>query len=417
MKNTGWLIFEKIFVMGVSLIVTSLMARYLGTADFGLLNYSLAYLMIFMTVSNLGIDDILVNEIVKNKEDIGKLIGTTMGLRFATSIFSILLLFFLIRFFDPSEFTLHLILLIQSISLIFAVLDSIEYWFQANLQSKYVVISKLIAFSIVSLWRLLLIYFVKQIHYFALATVIEAVVIGSLIVYFYIKFKGPKLCFSIQTAKYLLAKSIHFFVAAIFIIVYTQMDKIMLGQMANTTIVGIYSAAMAISGLWMFIPLALINSARPLIMASKEQDEGIYLLKNKQLYCSIIWFSILASCFIAIFAKPVVLLIYGESFIESVNVLVILIWSKTFALIGTIKAIWLTMENLGKYQVYFVGIAALLNVLFNLLLIPIFGAIGAAIATLIAEVLSSIFAILLFKKTRPLFSIIVEAFLFKGVKF
>ena len=73
-------------------------------------------------------------------------------------------------------------------------------------------------------------------------------------------------------------------------------------------------------------------------------------------------------------------------------------------------------ENLGKYLIVFVGIAAFLNVALNLILIPKYGAIGAAVATLFAEVLSTLFANLFFKKTRPLFKLIIESILFKGVK-
>lgn len=416
MKNTGWLVFEKIFRMGLSLIVTSLMARYLGTYDFGLLNYSLAYIMIFATASNLGIDSIIVNEMVKNRAETGKLVGTTIYLRLVSSIISIFIIYLIVKYLNPNDLILLVITFTQSISLLFVVLDTIDYWFQSNLQSKYIVISKSIAFTIVSGWRIALIFSEKSIKYFAVATSIEAIVTGIFIVVFYIRFNGPKIYFSFQTAKRLLVKGYYFFIAGLLIMVYTQIDKIMLGHMTGGTTVGIYTAAMVISSLWMFIPNALIDSSIPIIMESKGKDELSYIKKNKQLYCSIIWIGIGASIVITILSKPIILLIYGDQFYESIKVLVILIWSRIFSLIGLTKAIWLTVENLGKYQVYFVGIAAFLNVVLNLLLIPIYGAIGTAIATLIAEVVSAFFACLVFKKTRPLFKLIFESFIFKGVK-
>ena len=416
MRNTGWLLFEQIFRMGLSLVVTSLMARYLGAENFGMLNYGLAYVMIFTTVSNLGIDSIIVNEIIKNRKDTGKLIGTTIYLRFFSSIFSIFTIVLIIYYFDVSNSTIQLITFIQSISLLFIVFDAIGFWFQSNLQSKYIVIAKSIAFTIVSIWRLALIFFEKSIEFFAVATVIEAIFMSSFMLIFYRLFKPPKLRYSSQTAKQLLFQSYHFLISGILIMIYTQIDKIMLGQMAGNLTVGIFTAALVISSLWMFIPNALIQSARPLIMESKNHNEYLYRKRNKQLYCSIIWMGIVASILITILAKPIILFVYGTQFIESVQVLVILIWSRIFALIGTIKAIWLTSENLGRYLTIFVGIAAFINVSLNLMLIPKYGAIGAAIATLVAEIVSSVFAVLLFKKTRPLFKLIVEAFLFKGIK-
>lgn len=416
MKNTGWLLFEQIFRMGLSLIVTSLMARYLGKEDFGSLNYSLAYIMIFTTVSNLGIDNIIVHEIIKNRKRTGKIIGTTIFLRFVSSVLSIFTLFGLINLMNPYNEVIQLITLIQSISLIFIVFDSIEFWFQSNLQSKYIVISKSVAFTLLSSWRLYAIFSEKSVYYFAFATVIETVVICVFMMVFYVKFNGPSLNVSFKTAKYLMSKSYQFFIAGLLIMVYTQIDKIMLGQMTDVATVGVYAAAMTISSLWVFIPFALIESARPIIMASKSESEISYITKYKQLYSAIIWISIGASVAISLLAKPIILIIYGNQFIESVYILMILIWSRIFSLIGSTRAIWLTVENLGKFQIIFVGIGSLLNVALNLFLIPLYGAIGAAVATLFTEVISTFFAVLLFKETRPLFKLIVESFLFKGIK-
>ena len=416
MRNTSWLLFEQIFKMVLTLIVTSLMARYLGTHDFGLINYGLSYIIVFTTISNLGIDSIIVNEIIKNKDRTGTLIGTTILLRLISSVISIFLIYVIVKYLNADAFTLNVIIMIQSISLLFIIFDSIQYWFQSNLQSKYVVISKSVAFTIVSIWRLVLIFTEKSISFFAFATVLEAFIISLLIIVFYIRFKGPKLYFSFQTAKNLLLHARSYFIAGVLIMVYTQIDKIMLGQLVDATTVGIYSAALTIASLWMFIPNAIINSARPIIMALNNENKHVYIKKNKQLYCSIIWIGIVASIFITLFSKSIVLLIYGDQFVESVDILVILIWSRIFALIGSVKAIWLTVENLGRYQVYFVGIAALINVVLNFILIPKYGATGAAISTLFAEVISALFTMLLFKKTRPLFKLIVEAFLFKGIR-
>lgn len=416
MRNTGWLLVEQIIKMGLSLLTTSLMARYLGAEDFGVLNYGLAYIMIFTTVSNLGIDSIIVNEIIKNRKDTGKIIGTTIYLRFCSSVISIISIVLILLYLDTSNHTVQMITFIQSISLLFIILDSISYWFQSNLQSKYIVIAKSIAFTIASFWRLALIFFEKTLAYFAMATIIETLIMGVLIVVFYRRFHAPKLQFSLQQAKYLLTQCANFLIAGILIMVYTQIDKIMLGQIADKATVGIYSAAFVISSLWMFIPNALIHSARPLVMAAKNEDEALYIKRNKQLYSSIIWIGIIASIGITLLAKPIILMVYGAQFLQSIPVLIILIWSRIFSLIGTIKSIWLTSENLGSYLIAFVGIAAVLNVCLNVLLIPHYGAIGAAVATLVAEVVSTVVANLFFKKTRPLFQLIAESFLLKGVK-
>lgn len=415
-RNTGWLLFEQVFRMIISLVVTSLIARYLGTENFGLVNYSLAYITIFITICNLGIDSIIVNEIIKNRTETGKIIGSTIFLRLIASVLSILLVYFIIRIIEPDHHVLYVITFIQSISLLLIIFDTLEYWFQSNLKSKYIVISKSVAFTIVSVWRILLVVFEQPLYYFAVATVIEATVMSLSIFIYYNRLNGPKLLLSFETVKHLVTNSFYHFIAGLLIMIYTQIDKIMLGQIVGSRTVGVYVAAMTISSLWMFIPHSIIESSRPIIMSVKSDNEYEYVKKNKQLYSLIIWIGIVAAIVITLLSKHIILFIYGNQFIESVDVLIILIWSRIFALIGTAKSIWLTVENLGKYQVYFVGIAAFLNIIFNFTLIPRFGVFGAAIASLIAEVISSFFACLLFKKTRPLFKLILESFLFKGVK-
>ncbi|WHY76635.1 flippase [Neobacillus sp. WH10] len=416
-KNTSWLMFENIFRMVLSIIVTSLMARYLGTHNFGVISYGTAYITIFATVSKLGIDSILVHEIIQNREETGKMVGTTIVLRLLSSLLSVLIIYVIVAYLNPDNSTLQLITFIQSISLLFVALDTVGFWFQSNLESKYAVISKSVAFILVSIWRLGLIYFNASMTYFAFSTILETFVIGAFIVAFYFKFKGQRLGFSAQIAKRLLLRSYHFIIAGLLITIYTQISRIMTGQMAGESAVGIYAAAATVSSLWVFVPNALIESARPLVMTAKSKNEGVYVERYKKLLCSIIWFGVIASVIITALSKPIIIIVFGNEYIESIGVMAVLIWSRIFSLIGTARSIWLVSENFIHLQKYFVGIGAFVNVVLNLMLIPFYGAFGAAIATLFAEVFSSTLALLLFKETRPLLGLIIESLLFKGVKF
>lgn len=416
-KNTSWLLFENIFRMVLSMIVTSLMARYLGTHNFGVISYGIAYISIFATISKLGIDSILVHEIIQKREETGKMVGTTIVLRFISSLLSVLIIYVVVAYLNPDNTTLQIITFLQSISLIFVAFDTVGFWFQSNLESKFAVISKSVAFILVSIWRLGLIYFNASVEYFAISTILETFVIGAFIFAYYFKYKGQRLGFSLKIAKGLLSKSYHFIIAGLLVTIYTQISRIMTGQIAGETAVGIYAAAATVSSLWVFVPNSLIESARPVVMTAKSNNEGVYVKRYKQLLCSIIWLGVVASVMITVLSKPIIIIIFGNQYIESIGVLAILIWSRIFSLIGTARSIWLVSENFIKYQKYFVGIGAIVNVVLNLILIPSFGAMGAAVATLFAEIFSSTLALLLFKETRPLLRIIFESFIFKGVKF
>lgn len=410
-KNTGWLIFEHIFRMILSLIVTSIVARYLGTYNYGLINYGLAYITIFLNISSLGIDSILVYEIISNEKKTGEMIGTAMFMRVISSLISVIFIYTIVSRINSNNGLLVIITFIQSISIIFASFDLLKYWFQSNLNSKYVVLSKLIAFTLVSSWRIILVALKVEVRYFAIATIIETFTTAVVLFISYYKHRGPNLKIKLSLMSVLLKKSYLFIVAGLLVSIYTQIDKIMLGKMFDISSVGIYTAAMNIAGLWIFIPMAMIESLRPLIMKEKNVSQERYEHLFSKLNSIIIWISIAAAISITLLSKYIIIIIYGSGFLESTPILIILVWSRIFSLLGTTRTIWLISENLKRYVNVLVGIGAIINFSMNLYLIPIYGALGAAIATIIAEFISSFLVLYFLRDTKPLAKMISSAFL------
>lgn len=415
--NTGWIVFDRIFHMLLSLVITSLTAQYLGPERYGLISYGQSFISIFTIVCKLGIDSIIVSEIIKNKDDTGRIVGTTIGLRMISGFLSVGIIAMAVMVLKPGDTLTLLITTIQSVSLLFVAFDTIDYWFQSRLWSKYSSLAKSLSYIVVCGWKVLLLVQKADVMYFAVATIIDAVGIGAFLLIFYFKAHGERLRFSLRTAKGLLSQSHPFIISSLLITVYTQMDRIMLGSMSGgETAVGIYTAAMNIANLWVFIPNALIDSARPIIMKHKnEGHEQEYLKRYTQLYAVVIWLSIAAGVFFTVFGNLVVYILYRNEYAQAGSVLMVLIWSRLFSLIGTTRGIWIVCEGYYKYVKYFVGLGALLNFGMNMLLIPVLGPMGAAIGTLAAELVSSTVALLLFKKTRPLLGIIRNAFLLRGV--
>lgn len=415
--NTGWLVFDKIFHMLLSLVVTSMTARYLGTEGYGIINYGLSFINIFTIICKLGIDSIIVNELVKNKGQRDELLGTTLGLRLMSSLCSLLLTYIAVIVLKPGEYAVLFITMIQSVSLLFVAFDTVDFYFQSILKSKYTAWARSISYPLVCLFRLILVFAKADIKYFAWATVLDAATIGAVLLYFYVKKEGGKFKFSWTTAGKLLKYSKPFILANLLVTIYTQMDRLMIGSISTDAEVGIYSAAMTIANLWIFIPNAIIDSARPLIMEQKSLGKNeAYILRYKQLYAGISWISLAAGVFFTVCSKIVIWIIYGEQYLTSVPVLMILIWSRWFSLLGVARNIWMVCENKSRYVKWFIGAGAILNVILNYYLIPIWGAAGAAAATLVTELLSSFLLVGVVKETRPLFRLMIEAFLLRGIK-
>ena len=418
-KNTGWLIFDKIFHMALSIFITGYVARYLPDAEYGMLSYGLAFTTFFTALCKLGIDAVIVNELIKNRDNSGEILGTTIVLRVLSAILSIICTTLFVLVLRPNETIVFIITTVQSLSLVFMALDTFDYYFQSKLMSKYSAIARMISYPLVCLLRIVLILLKADVTYFAGAVILDSLAIGAVSYIFYKKTEPQKLRFSLDTAKHLLKQSYHFIPSALMIALYTQIGKIMIGSLATNPNLenGIYEPAVLIANMWTFIPLALIDSGRPIVMTLKNHGEDKkYLQRYTQLYSSIIWLSIAAGIGVLIFSPLAINIVFGAKYAPSANILRILIWARLFSVMGTARGIWMVCEEKSKYSKYYIAIGAVLNIILNFIFIPKFGAFGAALAILITEFGASVLATLVFKQTRPLGKIMLDGFLLKGNK-
>lgn len=407
--NTGWLIFDKVFHMALSLLVTGTVSRYLGVERYGILNYGLAFLEVFTVLTKLGIDGILVNEIIKQREKAergdydktGELLGTTILLRLVSGFLSIIIIYIFVRILNPGKGIVLAVTMIQSAALLFTVFDTIDYYYQSRLESKKPVLARSISYPFVCVFRIILVLMKADVSLFGLASVLDALVLAIILVCFYKIQDGCSFSVSVDTALYLLRHSVHFIAASFLVIIYTQMDRIMVQNMSNEYELGIYSAAMLITNLWIFIPNAVLESGRPIAMERKRRGDEVGYERRMSQICGIIqWVSIAAGIGISAIGWFAIRIIYGVQFSAANSVLLILIWSKLFSQMGTVRSVWMLCEGIEKYIKYFVGLGALINLFLNALLIPAYGAVGAAIATLVTEVVSSGIATLIWLPTR-----------------
>lgn len=417
--NTGWILFERVLHVLLTLVTTSLTLRYLGAAGSGMIDYGASYVTIFTILCKLGLDSILVNEIVKGEESPGTLVGTTIGLRLLSALASVGVIAAVVALLKPGDTAILLIAVIQSLSLLLVAFDTIDFWFQSQLQSRYTALAKAIAFLAVCAFRLTLIAVSADVYWFAFAGVVDALIIGVLLLVFYRRTATDRLRFSWKAARHLLPLSAPFILSAVLITVYTQMDTIMLGSLAQgdtDVAVGIYNAAAKVCNMWVFVPLAIIDSARPMILSQKGRDEAAYQTRYRRLYAAVIWLGIAAAVGISLLSPWIIRIIAGEAFSASAAVLVVLIWARLFSVMGTTRGIWMVSERLGRYVVMFAAVGAAVNFALNVLLIPLLGVMGAAVATLITEALVSVVLPLCFRKTRPLARLMGAALLFRGLK-
>ena len=413
-SNTGWLFIDRIIRMAAGLYVGAWVARYLGTQQYGLFNYALAFVSLFTPVFTLGLDDVVVRHLVRESSNKEEILGTTFSLKLIGGIVSVLLVVASIFFLEENQtLTIWLVTILATIG-IFRSADTIDLWFQSQVQSKYSVIAKNIAYLLSISLKVLLIINKASLLAFAWVTLAEIVMgaIGLIAIY---QFKGFSRLWNwrwnLATAKNLLKESFPLIFSGFAILIFMKIDQIMLGQIKGNSEVGIYSAAVRISELWYFIPTAIVSSVSPTIYAAKEKSEHHYYKRIGELLRLLTYISLAISIPMTFFSKNLILMIFGSGYIEAGGILAVHIWASLFVFMGVATLPWFIAEKLNHISLGKTVLGAIMNVILNFLLIPKYGGIGAAIATISSQAASAFLSNAIDKRTRKLFKIQIQSFL------
>lgn len=414
-KNASWLMAGKIINMILSFVIGLFSARYLGPDNYGLINYASAYAVFFSSFCTLGINSVIVKNFIDHPEEEGETIGTTLVLRLISSAFSIVVIVGIVKIIDKGEPLTLIVVMLYCLCLIFQIFDTFNYWFQSKLLSKFYAIATLIAYLLVSVYKVLLLLYGMSVQWFAISNAIDYFIIAIILVLFYKKCNGPRISFSLRKSKELLSVSCSYILSGLMVAIYGVTDKLMLKQMLDETSVGYYSLAVQISTIWAFILSAIIDSMKSPIMTYHNTDKKQYELMNKRLYAIIFYISIFISAIIAISAPLFIRIFYGEDYLPSATSLRIVVWYVAFSYLGVARDIWIVCERKQKYLKYLYIGSALFNVILNALLIPYIGTAGAALASLITQI-STIFLFPLFiKELRYNVKMMIDAIILKNI--
>ena len=415
-KNAGWIIGGKIAQMVISFIVSILTARYLGPSNYGLIGYASAFVVFFSSLCTLGINSVIIKDFVDNPDEQGEAIGSAILLRAVSSFLSAVMVVGIVGIVDRNEPTTIIVTALCSLGLVFQIFDTVNYWFQSQYKSKITSIATFLAYIIVSGYKILLLIFGANVKWFALATSVDYIAVAVFLLLAYKKHGGQRFKFTKRKARQLLSSSYHYILSGMMIAVYAQTDKFMLKQMLDETVVGYYSTAVTVCTMWCFVLQAVIDSIYPTILTLHGKNKIAFDRKNRQLYAITFYMSLAVSVLFMFFGTPVIKILYGEAYLPAVNVLKIVTWYTAFSYLGVARNAWIVAEGKQKYLKYIYTVAALLNVIINFALIPVMGAEGAALASLITQVLTSIVLPLFIKELRPNAKLMLEAIILKGIK-
>jgi len=415
-KNTGWLFAEKVVRVAVNFVVTIYLVKYLGPDNFGLLSYALSYVALFSSIASLGMDNLIVRDLVSDTANKDKIIGTSLFLKVLASAAAVLLLFLNLHITHEDPFTIQIVMMV-SFSLIFQTLNVYDFYFQSQLLSKFAVISQSSSLIIASLLRVLLIVTKAKLIYFAAAVTFEAAILAVGLVAFYRSNNRGKLrmVFDSIVAKRILKETFPLLLSVIVVSIYMKIDQIMVKNILNNTQAGFYAAAVKLCEIWYFIPAAISASLFPAVINARKGGEELFNKRLQQLYDLMVWISVGIAIPLTLFAPQIMSLLFGTKFLPGAPVLQIYIWSGVGTFLGVASSQFLVAENFTKISFYRTLAGMLTNLALNFYLIPKIGIVGAAYATLISYTIATFF-VLFFKDSAHQGKLMLRSLFFISLK-
>ena len=362
---------------------TIYLARVLGSESFGQYAFVLAIYSYFALLANPGFETVGTREVAKGSYSVEVLFGSIFVLRILFSIIAFIVLL-LCAFLLHFENTVRVLLLTQGLNLLLTPL-LIQFVFRGLTEMKYISLARILQSSS---FLLLAFFFVRskdEIFHLPYLLLISTVVsLLPLIILYRKRFGGYSIVTSEKVRKDVLHNSVIFGASGLMILIYYNLDSVMLGFMRPKGEVGIYSAAYKIVLFVLGFQTLFSQSLLPVIsqFAGAGKDRKPLLERS---FALLLWLSMPMLLIGFFYSTQICVAVYGEGYTDSSEALRILSFAIFLIFNECITAIFLVAEGKMRQHLTSVTIGAIMNFTMNLFLIPHYGVLGAAVATVFSE--------------------------------
>ena len=406
LTNISWLLVERVVRVLVALIIDVWIARYLGPEKFGLLSYAVSFVGLFSAISSLGLNSIVIRDLVKNPEKRNEILGTAFWLKITGALLMIVLLAVALQLTNADAYTKILVFIVAS-GVVFQSFNVIDFYFQSLVLSKYVVWVNSAGLFLSSLIKLYLIYRQAPLIAFAWVIVFDSFILALGYLYVYIKkvkdFVVRQYVWHKETAISLLRDGWPLILTTVFISIYSQLDQVMIKNMINDFEVGQYSAAAKLNSFLAFLPSVVLISLTPAIVNAKKKSMKLFYERLQLLYDLVATYGIFIAVFILLFAGIIIHYTYGEAYDKSAGIFRIIVFSNLFSFLGAASTRWFINMGYERKILYRNLFGVSVNIISNYIFIGKYGAIGAAYTTLLSQISANLLYDLLDKDARVIF--------------
>lgn len=410
-KNTIWLFSERIIRLIVGFSIGVWVTRYLGPDRYGILSFATSFAVLFASIASLGVDNIFVRDLVRKRFPSNELLGTALGIKLFGASLSFTIVLITI-FFTEIETEIRLFILLIAGSSFFNSANLIDFFFQSRVKSKFIVVANTATLLLSSAIKIYLITQGYDLVYFVFVLLVESILKAIFYAFAFKKFSdiSGKWIFNPKIAKLQLLECWPLVMSGLAISVGLRIDQVMLKSFVSDSELGFYAVGVRLAELFAFVPLIVSQSLFPKIIKTNFDTERS---KLKKMIAGLYYPLILGCLFTYFVAEILVDILYGAAFEKSAVILIVLIWTIPLSFLGAFTNRMLMTKGWQKIVFFKQFLLMSINIVLNIVLIPRYGIIGAAFATLTADLFVNLFADLLFRKSRWIFLLKIESFFLK----
>ena len=371
----------------LSFIIIILLARYLGAANFGIYAFAMAFVSFFSIAIDLGLGPLLGREIAKDKTKADTYFGGNLIIKTITSTLSFILIALLINLTKDAQVTIYAVYFAAAIMISFSFCQSFHGLFvtfeKAQYNAVFLTLTKALQLSGVTVAIFLKMGLLNLMLILCFTNLLSLVFSSSFVLK---KFIHIKFNINFNLWKNLIKQALPFALMDVFILIYFNIDRVMLSYMVNDTAVGLYTAAYTLALAFLFISVSVSTASYPTISRLYRKNNELVLKIYRTLFKYLLAIGIAMAVGTALLASQIVGLVFGQGYLESIPVLKIVVLICPIMFITNLMGRVLGAIHMERPLVWLTGLGAFANVIMNLMLIPIIGIMGAAIATVITEI-------------------------------
>lgn len=385
-KHTGIMMFMELGIRLLDALVSVILARYLGPHGFGLMAFAIAFPSMFSIVVGFGMGAFITRDLARDPTQMSRYVSNGLILKLLLALLTLAVVYSISLALHLSQQKVTLVLMgtllmifegnTRFILSVFQAYQKMKIVAAVNLTSRigWVLLSLALIFTKAGINELLAV----RVLLYGVALVVSIFLIDR-------RIERIKWTLDWSFVWKMMKSSFPFALFRLFGGVYTDIDTVMLSSMRGDIMTGWYAAAYKILRIFAFIPSGVFQGVMPAYtkMSTKNPEDILEILERSIKYLLICVFPICGA--ISLLAEPVTLFIYGNKFSQSAGALQILVWSLVFTFLNSALNASIAaqgQERRGSW-ILFTGLAA--SALSNLIAIPLWGYLGAAATTILAE--------------------------------